>query len=65
MTTTNNTKTVQTTVTMEQLAAATGGMGGGSAHVWVECPVSYDPARITADDIVNDSQIRQVDAPSA
>lgn len=59
------TKTVQTTVTTAELVAAQGGAGGGSARVWVECPASYDAARITAADIAQDSQIRVVEAPDA
>jgi len=54
--------TAITTVTVADLAAAQGGVG--SEHytdlVTVECPDTYDPAAITAADIIHDPAITMV-----
>ncbi len=62
-----NTKTVRTNVTSNDLCAAQGGIQPGiqgTDNVWVTCPVAYSATKITAEDIVNDSAITVVGAPS-
>lgn len=53
------TKTATTTVTSAQLVEAQGGWSimPGSDLVAVECPEDYDPALITAEDIIHDPAI--------
>ena len=53
------TKTATTTVTSAQLVEAQGGWSimPGSDLVTVECPEDYDPALITAEDIIHDPAI--------
>lgn len=53
-------KLARTTVTPARIAEAQGGDPASSTNsytVMVRCPDSYDPATITADDIVNDGDI--------
>lgn len=60
------TKTVETSVTKSDLVAAQGGWSApDTTRLWVECPAHYDAAKITAADIVHDSQIRTVPHPAA
>lgn len=56
-------KTATTTITRSQLAEAEGGYlpTGDTTLVTVECPTDYDPALITADDIIHDGAITTVD----
>lgn len=54
-------KTVQTSVTEQQLSDAQGGQGDcGDEPVWVECPDGYDSSMITAEDILRDAAIRRL-----
>lgn len=57
-------KTVDTTVTPRQIAEVQGGdptTYTDTYTVTVRCPDSYDPALITAADIVHDGQITVTD----
>ncbi|MBX7159950.1 MAG: hypothetical protein K1X95_06630 [Acidimicrobiia bacterium] len=59
------TQTVVTNVTESELAVALGGTPTGhTGTVTVTCPADYDPAAITAADIVHDSAIVRTDNSS-
>lgn len=61
----NDTKTVETYVTREDLTIAQGGYDPmqDQTRVWVECPVSYEIEDIGPYDIIHDSAIVQVERP--
>jgi len=59
------TKIVKTNVTGAQVVAAQGGVNGNEHEIiWVECPAEYQTDKITAEDIINDDQIRVVSEPA-
>lgn len=53
----NNTKTIQIDITEAEVIEAQGGVGGSDQRITVTIPDHYDPALITAADVVNDGQI--------
>jgi len=56
-------KIIKTKITTDELTEAQGGYDpdvGITATVWVECPDGYTAEDITAEDIINDSQISVV-----
>ena len=57
------TKRVSTIVTYEDFEAARGGITERQGCVWVECPEQYTADMITAEDIVQDADIRVIDDP--